>query len=50
MAAKKYKVLVDLYDADGNTIALAGEDIAAKKIEKSVPWLLEQGCISEEVV
>lgn len=47
--AKKYRAAVDLYDAEGKLIAPAGEVVPPKKIEKSLPWLLEQGYITEEV-
>ena len=46
---KKYRAMVDLYDAAGKLIAPAGEIVAHKKIEKSLPWLLEQGYVTEEV-
>lgn len=49
MAAKKFKVLADLSDAEGQIIALAGEVVSAKKLGESAGWLLEQGHITEEV-
>lgn len=49
MAVKKLRAVVDLYDAEGKLIAQAGEVVAPKKIEKSLPWLLEQGYVTEEV-
>lgn len=48
-APKRYRAVVDLYDAENTLIASAGEVVPPKKIEKSLPWLLEQGLITEEV-
>lgn len=49
MAIKKYKVLADLYDAEGQIIAVVGELVAAKKLGESFNWLVEQGYVVEEV-
>ena len=46
--SKQYRTQTDLYDAEGKLIAPAGEIVAPKKIEKSLPWLLEQGYVTEE--
>lgn len=47
MAAKKYTAAEDIYDIEGKIIALAGEDVTAKQLGKSLPWLLEQGRVTE---